>query len=560
MVQPKTQLSMKKLRSLIIVSASIVILLTIGWAYIGSMPEERFLPSSDTVQVSGKQYTCPMHPEVVSDSPGDCPECGMHLVEKADGNVSEGKSSPTFFRKLHFLLSGNNKSQASDVEDVYVCPMHPEIVRDKPGDCPECGMHLVLKSKMNETSADLNPKPIAGTRNKSRKKIVASGDLSSPKQYVCSMHPQIVRDAPGDCPICGMFLIEKISRDNNLSDSTLNDVVANVNNSVLAKVATTSPVFVSLPVIIEANGVVTCDPRKIKSVSASYEGAIEKSFIKYQFQKIRQNQKIYQIYCPDIYIKEWNYVLIMQNYPDNPRLNHEAYQWFKLLGLTDGQIDSLKKAKKPDYHLNVYSEAGGYVVGVDFNPDVYFSSSQYKVNSPLSDDSRFGLKEGIIVQKGQELFKIIDPQYLRIDLKVRTENINVLKPGQLVTVTDDYDHGNEYKGTVNQVEPMNGSFFQIVQVYVKDSKQELMPGRIINGNIRAENHEAFWIPKSSVVVKGSESVVFLFDGGKFISKNIKTGLKIADWLEVVSGLDTDSKIALNGMLLVDSDGFISAND
>jgi hypothetical protein len=35
-----------------------------------------------TKEVAKVQYTCPMHSEVVSDKPGDCPKCGMALVEK----------------------------------------------------------------------------------------------------------------------------------------------------------------------------------------------------------------------------------------------------------------------------------------------------------------------------------------------------------------------------------------------------------------------------------------------------------------------------------------------
>ena len=61
-------------------------------------------------------YTCPMHPEVQQDHPGDCPKCGMALEPL----------TPTTIQ---------SKTQ-------YTCPMHPEIVRDEPGDCPECGMAL----------------------------------------------------------------------------------------------------------------------------------------------------------------------------------------------------------------------------------------------------------------------------------------------------------------------------------------------------------------------------------------------------------------------------------
>ena len=64
--------------------------------------------------VSGAIYTCPMHPEVESPSPGACPKCGMTLELRTPA--------------------------AKRTE--WTCPMHPEIVRSAPGACPKCGMAL----------------------------------------------------------------------------------------------------------------------------------------------------------------------------------------------------------------------------------------------------------------------------------------------------------------------------------------------------------------------------------------------------------------------------------
>ncbi len=116
--------------------------------------------SADTKAPENKMnYTCPMHPEVQSDKPGNCPKCGMKLV------VDKTKSSAAASTKI----------------SSYTCPMHPEVQSDKPGNCPKCGMNLVVdKSK---------PAP------------------SQVAHYSCPMHPEVQSDKPGNCPKCGMKLV-----------------------------------------------------------------------------------------------------------------------------------------------------------------------------------------------------------------------------------------------------------------------------------------------------------------------------------------------------------------
>jgi Multicopper oxidase/Heavy metal binding domain len=87
-------------------------------------------------------YSCPMHPEVVSDVEGSCPQCGMKLVPTA---------APT----------------------AYTCPMHPTVIRAEEGKCPECGMKL----------------------------------MPMPHAYICPMHLDVVSEVPGKCPQCGMKLL-----------------------------------------------------------------------------------------------------------------------------------------------------------------------------------------------------------------------------------------------------------------------------------------------------------------------------------------------------------------
>lgn len=102
-----------------------------------------------------KMYSCPMHPDVTSDKPGQCSKCGMDMKEKENSKV------------------------------VYSCPMkcEGEKTYDKPGKCPTCGMNL-----------------------KEKKEAMNMGAM---KMYACPMHAEVTSDKPGKCTKCGMELKEK---------------------------------------------------------------------------------------------------------------------------------------------------------------------------------------------------------------------------------------------------------------------------------------------------------------------------------------------------------------
>ena len=105
-------------------------------------------------------YSCPMHPDMVMDKPGKCSKCGMDLTKS---------------KKEHMKMYAMK---------MYACPMHADVTSDKPGKCSKCGTALALSGK-----------------EKMKMEVM--------KIYTCPMHADVTSNKPGKCSKCGMALKEK---------------------------------------------------------------------------------------------------------------------------------------------------------------------------------------------------------------------------------------------------------------------------------------------------------------------------------------------------------------
>jgi hypothetical protein len=116
---------------------------------------------------SSNIWTCPMHPQIQQNEPGECPICGMDLIEKEVSTTSESTG-------------------VSQTSTIWTCPMHPQIQQNEPGECPICGMDLVEQ--------EITPEK-ASVR-------VALRPDAPPLQftYICLDHSEKIYTAPGTCP------------------------------------------------------------------------------------------------------------------------------------------------------------------------------------------------------------------------------------------------------------------------------------------------------------------------------------------------------------------------
>ncbi len=207
-------------------------------------------------KAAAQMYHCPMHPDYVSDKPGDCPICGMRLVPMEGGTPKKPSAQDTVPKPQPAVERAGRQSESESHKDIYTCPMHPEVQSDKPGECPKCGMDLV-KKKASEPSPKADAP--AGT-------------------------------VPGQAPVH--------------SDTDRVD---------LAGVRTVVATNDSLVTAIRAVGTVVPDETRIRHVTTKVGGWVEKLYVNAVGQPVAAGQPLFELYSPELLASQEEYLRARQS-------------------------------------------------------------------------------------------------------------------------------------------------------------------------------------------------------------------------------------------------------
>lgn len=380
--------------------------------------------------------------------------------------------------------------------------------------------------------------------------------------YTCSMHPQIIRDKPGKCPICGMALIKKSDgNEKHITSIDLNTLLQPTNTFVVSSIPVTTIQKENIPIDIEALGSIAYDTRQVGAISARYAGRIERLYVRYRYQKVTKGQKIMDIYSPELVTAQQNLIFLLKNDPSNSSLINAAKQRLLLLGLTNQQLSQLISSGKPSLTISVYSNFSGHLHETTGDNTMAAPASGVMKDISLTTEE-LSLKEGMYVQKGQAVFQVYNPNRVWAALNIYAEMQSMIKVGDPVKVIPETAPHKQFRGTIGFIEPFfqQGSKTLTARIYFDNSALQVPIGSQVRATIFGNSGNANWLPADAVVSLGLDKVVFIKQLGGFKAHKVTSGLSYQNRIQIVSGLNVQDTVAQNAQYLMDSESFIKVNE
>jgi Cu(I)/Ag(I) efflux system membrane fusion protein len=353
------------------------------------------------------------------------------------------------------------------------------------------------------------------------------------ERWTCSMHPQILSEAPGDCPICGMDLIPAETRaEGLLADQfklTANAMaLANIQTSIVGSGKAEDNE-------IQLSGKIA-ENEATNVVQVSYfSGRIETLAIGFIGEEVFKGQLLATMYSPELYAAQQELITALSLKDTQPALYKAVRTKLKLWKLSESQINKIEMSGKIQEIFPVYATVSGTV-------------------------SEKLVAEGAAIKKGQPLFKIANLETVWASFDVYENQINRFKKGQEITITTNAAPNNLYKSKVAFIDPiLNTSTRTVTLRAVLPNKEGMFkPGMFVEGEIKTINSketEVIAIPSSAVLWTGKRSVVYLkatINESVFEIREITLGNKNGSTYEVLSGLKNGDEIVTNGTFTIDA--------
>ncbi|HEX7613972.1 MAG TPA: efflux RND transporter periplasmic adaptor subunit [Thermoanaerobaculia bacterium] len=441
---------------------------------------------------------------------------------------------------LVFSAGCGRKGATPAAAKKYQCPMHPEIIRDAPGNCPICGMKLV---PMEEAS------PAATARTTSAK--AASG----PRKILFYRSPMGTGET-SPTPrkdSMGMDFVPVYSDETEAGGGPpgpegLTTVTVDARKESLLGLKTVAVVRGPFGTSIRTTGRVASDERRVHHVHTRYEGFVEHVTADFTGKFVKKGEALAFIYSPELYATQQEYLLALRashslgasGVPSVAQggrdLLSAARERLLLWEITPADIERIEKNGEPIRAMPVYAPISGFVTG----------RTAY---------------HGMKVMPADTLFDILDLSSVWVLADVYEYELPRLTLGEKATMTLSYWPGRSWNGTVTYIYPTVDEKTRTVKVRaeVDNPKGELKPEMFADVTIHGPTRSVLQVPDDTILESGARNIVFVSEAeGRLVPREVVVGDHGEGVVEIRSGLKEGEVVVRGANFLVDSESRLKA--
>ena len=377
----------------------------------------------------------------------------------------------------------------------------------------------------------------------------SSARAASTARYTCPMHPDYTSDHPGDCPICGMRLVQA---DTGGGTSQVSKTAVNLplDRRQLIGVHTIAVTREPVQHLLRVSGRVAIDDNRLYRVIAASEGWTRTLGPNPTGTYVRKGEQLASYYAPNLQASQQSLLFNMAN--------SSQVQVMKNTGAVAGQnvpvplnvqiaIDSLRGLGMSEQQIAEIQHSGQFANDIA----IYAPVSGFVIARSLSPEQRF--------DKGSELYRIADVSRVWVMTDIFENDGQFLKPGTTATVLH---QGRRYEArmsdAVPQFDPQSRTFKTRFELANPDFV--LRPDMFVDVELRVEMPPAIVVPSDAVFDSGLRKTVFVERGNdSFEPRRVETGWRLGDRVQIVRGLMEGDRIAASSNFLLDSESRMKAS-
>ena len=352
--------------------------------------------------------------------------------------------------------------------------------------------------------------------------------------YTCSMHPNVMQEKPGNCPICGMKLIEaKKSQTQKPDEIQLSDGQMQLGNIQVDTIRNGS---------IGDNMVLTAtlnfNQRNITALSARIAGRVDKLYFKNTGDYIHKGDKLFDLYSEELNNAKQEYLNALQNQHelgnsliDYKQLAESAKNKLLLWGMSESQVNELATTHKTSSLTSFYSTANGYITTLD-------------------------IKEGDYVTEGGTIVQLADLSTLWAEAQVYTSQLSEIDSRGSATVQIPDLNNLEINGKIEFVNPEINpdTRINLIRITIPNNNNQLHPGMPAYVYLKNRQHKGLTLPANAVLRDGKSASVWIKTGEhSFKVKMVETGIEDDNNIEITSGLQKGDVVVVSGAYLLNSE-------